>query len=139
MPGAALWTLQCSPVNVSGRPGQLSARAYPTRFGRQHVFTDRFLGDSDSCRIVRQAVSPRWSLLGSCLARTIHQTSPATGDAPRSVVLSHLGVLNVLSSTLPRPSARKPRCVRHLAGLATQLAGGESLMGAGAGVSNPGE
>ncbi len=47
--------------------------------------------------------------LPEILARTVHQTSPATGDAPHSAVLSHLGVLNVLSSFPPatphRPAA----------------------------------
>jgi transposase len=54
------------------------------------------------------------------LARTSHQLSAAAGDAPHPAVLSHLRVLDVLSSTPPRPSNRNPHCAQRLAGLATK-------------------
>ena len=54
------------------------------------------------------------------LARTSHQVSAATADAPHPAALSHLGVLNVLSSTPPRPSDRKLHCARYLDALATK-------------------
>ncbi len=64
------------------------------------------------------------------LARIFHQLSAAAGDAPahsgsrRNGSLpssfSRLGVLDVLRSTAPRPSGRKPRYARHLAALATE-------------------
>jgi hypothetical protein len=40
--------------------------------------------------------------------------------APHPAVFSRLGVLDVLSSTAPRPSGRKPHWARHLAALATK-------------------
>ncbi len=54
------------------------------------------------------------------LARISHQLSAAAGDASHPAVLSPLGVLNVLLSTSPRPSSRKPHWARHLAALATK-------------------
>jgi len=69
-------------------------------------------------------------------ARISHQLSAAADDALHPAVLSHIGVLtssrkrrgasreavpaNVPSSTLPRPSDRKPNCARRLAGLTTK-------------------
>ena len=52
------------------------------------------------------------------LARIFHPVSTAASDAPRPAAFSPLGVLDVLSSTTPRPSGRKPHWARHLAGLA---------------------
>ena len=49
-----------------------------------------------------------------------HQLSAAAGDAPHPAEFSRLGVLDVLSSTTPRPSGRKRRWARHLADLATK-------------------
>jgi hypothetical protein len=54
------------------------------------------------------------------LARIIHQLSAAGSDAPHPAALSHLGVLDVLSSTPPRPSDRNHHCARHLATLAAK-------------------
>ncbi len=56
----------------------------------------------------------------SILACISHQPSAAADDAQRSAVFSHLGVLDVPSSTTPRPSGRKPRRAMHLADLATK-------------------
>ncbi len=53
-------------------------------------------------------------------ARTSHQLSAAAGDAQHPAPFSRLGVLNVLSSTPPRPSDRKPHRAQHLANLATK-------------------
>ncbi|MCD4749022.1 MAG: hypothetical protein K8R59_06585 [Thermoanaerobaculales bacterium] len=52
-------------------------------------------------------------------ARDIHRHSAADGDAPHPAVLSRLGVLDVLSSTLPRPSDQNPHCAQRLSALAT--------------------
>ena len=52
------------------------------------------------------------------LARTSHQLSAAAGDAQHPAVFSRLGVLDVLSSTPPRPSGRNPHWAQHLAALA---------------------
>jgi hypothetical protein len=54
------------------------------------------------------------------LARIIHEVSAAADDAPHPAVFARLGVLQVLSSTRPRPSGRKPHWARHLAALATK-------------------
>jgi len=54
------------------------------------------------------------------LARTSHQLPAAVGDAPHPAVFSRFGVLDVLSSTTPRPSGRKPHWARHVADLATK-------------------
>ena len=54
------------------------------------------------------------------LARISHQLSAAAGDAPHPARFSRLGVLDVQSSTPPRPSGRKPHGARHLAALATK-------------------
>ncbi len=54
------------------------------------------------------------------LTRTSHQCSTATADAQRPAALSHLGVLNGLSSTPPRPSDRKLHRAQHLDALATK-------------------
>jgi hypothetical protein len=54
------------------------------------------------------------------LARTSHPLSAADGDAQHTAVLSHLRVLDVLSSTPPRPSNRNPHRAQHLAALATK-------------------
>ncbi len=60
------------------------------------------------------------SARGHDLARTSHQLPAAAGDAPHPVVFSHFRVLDVLSSTTPLPSGRKPHWPRHLADLATK-------------------
>jgi len=56
--------------------------------------------------------TPRFDVIVSrsldVLARIFHQLSTAAGDAPHSAVLSRLGVLDVLSSTPPRPSVENP-------------------------------
>ena len=54
------------------------------------------------------------------LARISHQFFATAGEAPHPAVFSHLGVLDVLSSTTPRPSDRKPHWAQHLATLATK-------------------
>ena len=54
------------------------------------------------------------------LARISHQLPAAAGDAPHPAWFSHFRVLDVLSSTTPRPSDRKPHWARHLADLATK-------------------
>ncbi len=53
-------------------------------------------------------------------ARTSHQVSAAAADAQYPAALSHLGVLNVLSSTPPRPSDRRLHRAQHLDNLATK-------------------
>jgi len=53
-------------------------------------------------------------------ARISHQLFAAAGDAPHPAVFSHLGVLDVPSSTTPRPSDRKRHWARHLAALASK-------------------
>ena len=53
-------------------------------------------------------------------ARTSHQLPAAAGDSPHPAVFSRLVVLDVLSSTTPRPSSRKLHWARHLAALATK-------------------
>jgi len=59
-------------------------------------------------------------------SRISHQLSAAASDTPHPAEFSRLGVLDVLSSTTPRPSDRKRRWARHLAGLATKLSIGEA-------------
>jgi lipoate-protein ligase A len=54
------------------------------------------------------------------LARISHQLPAAAGDAPYPAGFSHFGVLDVLSSTTPRPSDRKSHRARHLADLAAK-------------------
>jgi len=53
-------------------------------------------------------------------ARISHHVATAAHDMPQSAAFSRLGVLDVLSSTTPRPSGRKHRWARHLAALATK-------------------
>jgi len=53
-------------------------------------------------------------------ARISHQLPTAAGDAQHPAVFSRLGVLDVLSSTPPRPSGRQPHWAQHLATLATK-------------------
>ncbi len=53
-------------------------------------------------------------------ARIHHQLPAAAGDTPSPVAFSRLGVLNVRSRTLPRPSGQKPHWARRLAALATK-------------------
>jgi len=54
------------------------------------------------------------------LTRSSHQCSTAAADTQRPAALSHLGVLNGLSSTPPRPSNRKLHRAQHLDALATK-------------------
>ena len=54
------------------------------------------------------------------LARISHHLATTAGDMPQSATFSRFGVLDVLSSTTPRPSGRKRHISRHLAGLATR-------------------
>ncbi|MEN8162549.1 MAG: glycosyltransferase [Acidobacteriota bacterium] len=54
------------------------------------------------------------------LTRTSHQCSTAAADPQHPAALSHLGVLNGLSSTPPRPSDRKLHWAQHLGALATK-------------------
>jgi hypothetical protein len=54
------------------------------------------------------------------LAPITHQRPATAADAPHPTVFSPIGVLDVLSSTTPRPSSRKHRWVQHLAALATK-------------------
>jgi len=54
------------------------------------------------------------------LARISHRLSAAASEAPHPAVFSRLGVLDVLSSTTPRPSGRKLPWARRLAALATK-------------------
>ncbi len=70
-------------------------------------------------RPVPEAPSPHRRPL-EILARVSHQLSAAASDASHPAVLSRLGVLDVLSSTPPRPSGRKPHWARRLAVLATK-------------------
>jgi len=56
----------------------------------------------------------------SPLARTSHRLPATAADAPHPAGFSRFGVLDVLSSTTPRPSGRKPGWARHLAALATK-------------------
>ena len=65
-------------------------------------------------------IIPAVAALVSMLARTSHQLSTAVVDAQRPEALSHLGVLNVTSSTPPRPSDRKLHWAQHLNDLATK-------------------
>ena len=72
----------------------------------------------------RRFLEPRrrgkFLLLDTGLAGISHQLPAAAGDAPHPEVFSRFGVLDVLSSTTPRPSGRKPHWARHLADLATK-------------------
>ena len=54
------------------------------------------------------------------LTRRSHQLSATAGDARHPAGFSHLRVLDVPSSTPPRPSDRKPTWARRLTGLATK-------------------
>jgi len=54
------------------------------------------------------------------LARISHQLPATAADAPYPAGFSRIGVLDVLSSTTPRPSGRKPSWAQHLAALATK-------------------
>jgi len=54
------------------------------------------------------------------LARISHQLPTAAGDEQCPTGFSHLRVLDVLSSTPPRPSNRKPSWSQHLTDLATK-------------------
>ena len=49
-----------------------------------------------------------------------YHVATAARDTPQSAAFSRLGVLDVLASTTPRPSDRKHRISRRLAGLATR-------------------
>ncbi len=65
-------------------------------------------------RLQKSAVS------GRELARISHQLPATACDAPHPAEFSRLGVLDVLSSTTPRPSDRKHHWTRHLTDLATK-------------------
>ncbi len=65
-------------------------------------------------------IIPAVAATGSMLARTSHRLSAAVVDAQRPAALSHLGVLKVQSSTLPRPSDRILHWAQHLTYLATK-------------------
>jgi len=84
------------------RPTRTTARASRSEWGR----------DAAAARI-EDAVHP------TSLARTSHQLSTTAGDAPHPTGFSQLRMLDVLSSTPPRSSNRKPSCSQHLASLAT--------------------
>ena len=56
----------------------------------------------------------------SYVARVSHHLATAARDMPQSAPFSRLGVLDVLPSKTPRPSARKHHILRHLTGLATR-------------------
>jgi len=56
----------------------------------------------------------------SSLTRTSHQLPATAGDALHPAGFSRIGVLDVLSSTTPRPSGRKLRWAQHLTDLATK-------------------
>jgi len=53
----------------------------------------------------------------ACISRHV---AAAPRDMPQSATFSRFGVLDVLSSTTPRPSGRKRHISPHLAGLATR-------------------
>ena len=61
-----------------------------------------------------------WLRRRDTLARSIHELSAAANDASAPAVFYHLGVLNVPSSTPPRPKVRKHGWHRRLAALATK-------------------
>ena len=54
------------------------------------------------------------------VARTSHRLATAARDMPQSAAFTPVGLLNVPSSTTPRPSGRKHHISQHLAGLATR-------------------
>ena len=54
------------------------------------------------------------------LTRTSHHLASAARDMPQAAAFSRIGLLNVPSSTPPRPSGRKHHISRHLACLATR-------------------
>ncbi len=62
-------------------------------------------------------------------ARISHHVATAARDMPQSAAFSRLGVLDVLSSTTPRPSGRKRNISRHLTGLATRRGEKGGLVG----------
>ena len=70
--------------------------------------------------LVQRLEDFRLSCKVTTLAHISHQLPAAAADAPHPAVSSRLGVLDVRSSTTPRPSGRKPRRARHLAALATK-------------------
>ena len=53
-------------------------------------------------------------------ARASHHLATAARDTPQSAPFSPIGLLDVQSSTPPRPAGRKHHISRHLAGLATR-------------------
>jgi len=54
------------------------------------------------------------------LTRISHHVATTARDMPQSAAFSPIGVLDVLSSTPPRPSGRERHISRHLADLATR-------------------
>ncbi len=71
---------------------------------------------------VLTADKDRGSSMGSWaeLTRTSHHLATAARDMPQSAAFSRIGLLDVPSSTPPRPSGRKHHISRHLAGLASR-------------------
>jgi len=65
------------------------------------------------------------------LAHISHQLSAAASDEQHPTGFSHLRVLDVLSSTTPRPSNRKPSWSQHLSDLATKPGEIGGLVGRG--------
>ncbi len=63
---------------------------------------------------------PRGSPSRSPLARISHQLPVATGNLQQSAALAPIGLLDVPSSTPPRPSGRKHHISQQLSGLATK-------------------
>ncbi len=75
--------------------------------------------EADLVDAVRPTAQPLVSLVAE-LACISHQLPATAVDAPHPAGFSRFGVLDVLSSTTPRPSGRKPRWARHLVALATK-------------------
>ena len=85
----------------------------------------RICAESYSCtphKEIRRSTPrlPKSAVFGRELARLSHHIATAARDMPQSAAFSRLGVLDVLSSTTPRPSGRKRNISRHLTGLATR-------------------
>jgi len=89
-------------------------------------WTDCAAGGKVRHRQGRRRVSSRTARIpsrknqNSSLTFISHQLSAAGAVAPRPMVFSLLGVLDVPQVRAPRPSGRKPHCARHLGALATK-------------------